>query len=398
MKIRIIKRDGQELLFCCIWGFYSIFGYVLSISELSYMYDLRFVSQVVTYVTIAALLFLLVNKYTRKKAFIYMAFLLLIFLIEVNITDRSFLIYILLIMSMPTEHFDKFLSFDVKLKTACAIVVFGMCALGITNNYIHITGFTAKQALGFSHPNTMSTFVYAILLEWLYLHYKKMKVRYWIAILGIWFIIYYLAASRTVAYTFLFVYIFFIIANVKPGLLYKKTIHIAFVSTFPIMALLSLGAVSLYNSGNQTIVYLSYLMSNRIKIMAAFMERYDVRLFGQEIELIGSRMSKLQNVKPLILDNAYIRCLLLYGGLYFVLLCIAYPLLTNYLMRKQQIALVLICVYYAIIGFGEFYMLNPIYNVGLLCLLGMEKIPTYKSEKVQPRHSVKCYLNRVPRV
>ena len=127
-------------------------------------------------------------------------------------------------------------------------------------------------------------------------------------------------------------------------------------------------------------IYLDHFLSSRIRLSAQFMNKYEVKLFGQEIDMIGTRAARLHNVSSMILDNAYVRCLLLYGALYFVTFCIAYMVLINSLLVRQEIALALICIYYVLVGFGESYMLYPIYNIGLLCFLGIVRVRVPKDK------------------
>ena len=269
--------------FYFIWGFYSVVEGFLSLSEIPYMVDVGLLHTVAEYLTIAMLLLMLIcsNRYTWNKLAAYIAFAGFIFLIELQITQKAFLIQILFIMCFSQKKFDKFVRFDMKIKIFVAVTIFTLCGLGVLNNYIHVTDFAEKQALGFGHPNVMSAYVYAILLEWLYLRYKKMKWYEWAANIGIWLVIYTLAASRTTAYTYFVIYLLFILARVAPKIMYVNVVKYIFTCLMPVIAAVSFIGVSLYNKGNAVIIALDAFTSRRFSSWARLIQTYGVGVVGQ---------------------------------------------------------------------------------------------------------------------
>ena len=376
MNNKLRKNFWEISPFYFIWGFYSLTEGFLSLSEIPYMTDVSALHSLTEYLTIAMLLLMLIglNLRTLNRLVAYIAFAILIFFIEVQVVQKAFLIQILFMMCYAQKDFDKFVSFDLKIKIFVSLTIFALCGLGVLNNYIHITDFAEKQALGFSHPNIMSAYVQAALLEWLYLRYKKMKWYEWGANIGIWLVIYKLAASRTTAYTYFIIYLLFILARVTPKIMYTKVVKYIFTCLMPVIAAVSFIGVSLYNKRNAVIVALDAFTSRRFSAWARLLQTYGVSLFGQEVEVIGTRTAKLLGVRAMTLDNAYFYCVLRYGIIYFILLCALYIYIIYYAMCNRQIQTALVCVYYIVAGLGESIMMNPIYNIMLLCLLSVNEI------------------------
>ena len=170
MKIKVTHLGQQEQVFYLIWGVYNILIYLLSFSELSFIYSTTAVRVIKVITSFLLTIMLLINqRYTVKRLVVYSMVMALLLMIQLQIKQVTFLTNILFILCFPRKNLNRFIRFDMSLKVICAITIFSLCALGIVDNYIHVTNFAEKQSLGFSHPNVLSTFIYAILIEWLYL-------------------------------------------------------------------------------------------------------------------------------------------------------------------------------------------------------------------------------------
>ena len=375
MKIRISHLDIHEQAYYLIWGIYTVLIYLLSVSELSFVYSAATAVRIIKVATCFILMImLLVNqRYSVRRLVAYSMIMALLLIILLQIKQVSFLTNILFILCFPRKNLNQFIRVDMFLKVISAIVIFSLCALGIVDNYVHVTNFAEKQSLGFSHPNILSTFIYAILIEWLYLRYGKMKLYDYCGILIIWYVVYKIAASRTTAYTFILMYILFICANISPRIFYHRGIKWIFGCIVPIMVVGSFVAVRLYEVGNPLGIALNTVMSGRLGGAIKAMHANGVHLFGQDIEFIGTRFAKSLS-QILLVDNAYYNCLLQYGIIYFIVLCVMYTYVMGYSVRIRKIEITLFCTYYALTGFGESYMLDPIYNIMLLCIFGIRGI------------------------
>lgn len=385
LKIKKISFTMVEKAFLIIWTFYSscflIFG-----SELGVEYDIETLNKIATYVTIilqVSMLFLL-NRYKLKECFKYIFVLAVAFLIEVNNTDGALLVCVLFIILAQRINIEKLLRYDVFLKICILIVILGLCAIGITENYTTTINGTYKQALGFSHPNVLTVYILVILLEWLCIRYKRMKWYEWLSIIGIAFATMQIGGGRSSVYTFAVIFLLFILAKFIPRIFSLFFTKAAFALITPLMAIVSFWLVSFYNKGNSIAIALNSFMTGRIALSARFLNIYSVQLFGQEVEYISSRVARENNVTSSILDNAYIRCALDWGIIALIVIVIAYSLLFYNLLKKQRIEFALFCLFFVLLGIGETYMLKPIYNLSLLCLLGLRSTEESVAERKRP--------------
>lgn len=378
MYIRIKKEQysSAEKVYLLIWTFYSVSYFFLSASELPYDYAMGGLFRYATYATIMCQLLLLVflQRYSLKKMVTYLLFLLLALLVEIAISDRSFIVYMLFIILARNISFDKLVRYDIKLKLAILVSILFMCAVGIIENYSNVMNGNYKQALGFSHPNIFTCYVFTILIEWLCIRYKKMKWYEWLCIIAVAVFTAEIGGGRSSTYTFVIIFALYIIAAKMPKAFYTKISKTAFSIVTPLMAILSFWAVQLYNQGNATAIALNSILTNRISGAAYFARTYEYKLFGQEIEFISTRNAQLQHTSSLILDNAYVRCALYWGIILFAVLMVAYCFLFVKLLNDQRVDLALFCLFFVILGIGESNMLNVLYNLPFLCILGYREM------------------------
>lgn len=373
MVLRIKKEDytTTEKLFLIIWTFYSVTTFVLG-SELGYDYDLGILSRYTAYATIflQVLMFFFLKRYKLFDFLKYIAILGVLLAVEISNSDRSLLIYVLFVILAQYIDVEKLLRYDIILKICILAVIVGMSLVGITSNYSAVINDNYKQAWGFSHPNVFTGYALIILVEWLCARYKSMKWPEWLLIVLCALAIMQIGGGRSSIYTFAVVLLLYLLAKFAHRIFLLKPVRIAFMVITPLMAIISFWVVSLYNQGNAAVIALNTVMTGRISLAARFLNTYSIGLFGQEIEYVGSRASQASNIAANILDNAYIRCALDWGLLVLVAIIISYVILFRKLLNSQRIDFALLCLFFVLLGIGETYMLRPVYNLSLLCLLG----------------------------
>ena len=387
MKIKIIALSFTEKAFYILWTLFSVGYFLLHETEMYYMYDTGKYLGVIVNLTIISLLLVLFlqNKFSKKTFISYALFLLVVTLIEFSIKNQIFLVYILFIMVAQFVDFEKFIRYDLKLKTVLFFLVIFLCLIGFLDNYTALSDSQMKQSLGFTHPNKFCCFAFTILMEWIYVRFEKIKLPEWILIAASCLIIKEIGASRTMFYVFVLVFGLFILAKMKQEIFYNRIVHFIFVIITPLMAFLSFATTYLYAQGNSHMLALDELMTHRLLFQARFLEKYDINLFGQNIELVGTRGANLLGSERAILDNAYIKCALMYGAVFFIMLCAMYSILMHQFLKRRRADLALFALFFVLYAFGESYVLSVLYNVTLLCFLGIEQMGlkqgTEKSKK-----------------
>ncbi len=378
ISIKKTHYTQLEIMFFFLWTFYSVYYFLFSASELSYEYYslVNYINRICNY-TLLVLLFVfwLLSFYRGVKWSIglllrYIGFLFVVFLIELNIRDTTLMILVLFVMAAQFIDFDKLLRYDIKLKLVLLLVIFGMCALGIVENRVgdYYSGY--KQAFGFSHANALACYVLTILVEWLCIRYKKMRWYDWSGIILAFIVLSLVTNSRSSIYTFVVIFILFILANLISKLFFSKMVKLAFVVITPAIGIFSFWAVKLYAEGNSIISALNTWLSGRIRLAYYAVTVKGIKLFGQEIRF-SNRIVKVNNTTVFLVDNAYIHMALRWGLVILVLIVVAYSFLFIKLLKMKRVDLALMALFFVILGFGETYMNNVLYNISLLCLLSV---------------------------
>lgn len=359
------------MLFFITWTLYSASSFILG-SELAVACDLDALREAISYASLLLLLIslLLLDRYTKTEIIKYLVFLAVIFLVEITITERALLIYVFFMILAQHIDVEKLLRYDIKLKVCMLIVIVGMCAAGVIDNYSDVINGTYKQAWGFQHPNTFTCYVLTILVEWLCVRYGKMKWYEWLLVIGCALAVEHIGGGRSSVYTFAVIFLLFVLAAVVPKLFYTKLVKLAFAVVTPLLAALSFLAVWLYNQGNAFAIKLNSILTTRISLASRFLNTYDLKIFGQEIEYISTRQAQIDGVSSNILDNAYIHCALSWGILIFAAIIIGCCGMLRKWLKNKQVNMALFSLFFILLGIGETYMLNPLYNVSFLCLLG----------------------------
>ena len=304
----------------------------------------------------------------------------LIGIIYLNRSNRTFLVYMLFILAFKAvkSDFRRLVRLDLKLKILLMLFVLLMCFLGIIDDYSCVWGSgLVKHAYGFYHPNTLGILFFAILVEWLYLRYKKMIIFEWVMVLAGTYLMYRIAASRTATYTFCVIYLLFIIAQKWPEFLKFKISKSLFVVLTPVFTILSWCALVLYINGNALAQAINTFTTQRLRYAANFYTEYGISIFGRDVEFVSSRAAQLQGISSEILDIAYIRGPILFGAVFTVLILLGYMILIKIGLDANtdhsgidgiNIGLAFFVIYYVILGLGENYLLNPIYCVPMLLI------------------------------
>lgn len=391
IKFRKFDFTSVEKMFIAIWTLYSVSYFVLG-SELSTTYSI--VNTIQTYITYLTILlqlamFFVINQYKYSELLRYVAVIGVAFLIELSNSSSSFLVMVLFIILAQHIDFDKLLRYDLMLKLFMLFVIVGMCMVGITDNYSALINGTYKQAMGFAHPNTFTCYVLMILMEFLCVKFKNMKVYDWIITFAGLLIVYSIGGGRSSIYTFVVICFVYIIATVFPRLFKTRLVRLMFTCITPIMAVISFIMAYLYSKGNTIVIALDSVLTNRIYLMSRFFKNYSITLFGQNLNFVSSRSSQRYGTASNILDNAYARCLLLYGLIAFVFVMVAYCILMRKLINSERFELAVFCLFFVILGFGESYMLNVCYNLSLMCLLGVKDVVKQSPEKEAEIYKIK---------
>lgn len=220
---------------------------------------------------------------------------------------------------------------------------------------------TIRSSMGFSHPNVFGAFILSISAEYLYLREKKLNI-FDITLIGVLsFLVGYYADSRTPQLSIILILIISII--IKNINLDKIKIGKIIPNMFFICAILSFISGSLYANGNSLMIKLNEIFTGRINFIAKFFEKYPINLFGNKIEIIGTKLSSETGVKPWILDNAYALILLRYGIIAFFMMGIYLNIFFKKAWKNKEYMIVACMLVFLIFGLLESGIIKIAYNI-----------------------------------
>lgn len=358
IKDAILNND----IIMLIWAFYSSANCLFWASNLKRSYSVDGIMKLCDFMTAGLLaVMLLFNKRLKIKEFLlYSVFLAVTVIIEIVVFNRDFAVLSLFMISFTTIDFRKFIQFDIKLKIMWLFLIILMWKTGIIQNYSGLFNGTFKQSIGFQHPNTFAMFSLVILIEWLYLRYQDAGLPELLLIPAFWYVIMEISPSRTTGYTFLLVYLLFLTAKYFPKVFTWKPIIYVLTAIGPIMGTLSVVITKMYIAHKPIAYKINDIMTNRIWFQAEYWQTYPVKLFGGKIDSDSS--------VSVILDSGYIRCILTYGIVFSVILCILFGALIYYTIKQKQTGIALMTVFFLLMGFAETAMLRLVINITFLAV------------------------------
>ncbi|MCD7808667.1 MAG: hypothetical protein LUH02_04935 [Erysipelotrichaceae bacterium] len=370
--LSIIDDNRYETIFKINWIYWSLYYFFVSGSYFPMSYRVEEVFLKFRYVFVIVMLFLMfiavlrihINNESNKKE-LYI-FLIIAFLTTITTQEGSIIITLFIIFLAIFIDFNKFIVFDFKFKLLLLIIIVGSCILGITYNSSGIYNVTYKMAMGFKHPNVFTLYVCIILLEYIYISTMKYK---WLIVLPVFCVTFYLGRGRTSAYAFIFICSLFAIKHYFSKYYDNKIIK-RIITLSPILfTLLSFILGKLYGIGNSFVIKLNSFMTGRIAYMYKYWSTNKISLLGRKSTAIISNSYSVTGLSYVLLDNAYIKCLIQWGLIGWVYLMYLYIRFFMNCFKNRNISLMLFALFFVVLGLGESQMLIVIYNVTLLALL-----------------------------
>lgn len=280
--------------------------------------------------------------------------------------DNIILKFVMLIIASKDLEFKKFIKFDLVIKIifCCMIIIFSQ--IGVAGNYIILRADgTIRQSLGFTHPNALAAYWLSIFCDYMYLSLNRNKMIKLFSCTIITFIIARITDSRTVIICVSLMIILFFYNNY---LNLNNKVAKTFIIFLPyLLFILSILSAYLYKSSN-FIKNIDHLLSKRIYYTEQYIQRYDMKLFGQEIETVSTVQSRLLNISPQILDNSYILILLKFGVILLAGGCLLLSLRLKLSYRERDKLLIIILIIFMISGLFEGWLIKINYNPFLLSL------------------------------
>lgn len=305
-----------------------------------------------------------IEMYESKDYFYYcivMPVIMAILLLSaIKITNFDILLTILLVLlAKDVDYYKIVKTYFITMCLICGFVIVSSY-IGITVDWIVNFSYATGHSMGFNHPNNLGVVILSIIASWLYLYPNiKFPLLFGIpTIAGI--MIWKIAAARTSAILLLVIpWIIFLFKSTKKfnfqNILKWEFLIVIFAFLISIYLMYKIGLRGSINN-----------FESRFNMPYILYNQYGINLLGSKIPLVGSHEALQYKVQSIILDNAYLRVLLINGILTTLIIVGLYAMLINNAYKSKQYILLIIIVFFIIEGFMEQFFLYAEFNFTIL--------------------------------
>ena len=338
-----------------------------------YLYNLSNIYKIMKAICLLIIIFKMVcvDKYSFKKIVLYFLILLVSFYNSIRIGSDIVFLTLLFILAAENVDFSKFVRIDFTIRALLVAFIIILCLLNFLPNFTKMINGSFKQAFGFTHPNILGTNVIILMLENMYLN-KKITFKYvFINILVIAFLSFFCNA-RTSIYTYFLIILLDILIKDKEKIFNIKLLRKVLCVLPIIMLISSMLLIKEYNKHNNIVIELDKVFTTRISWGSFFYNSYGIKLFGAKIETIGTRQALTLGKQSQIFDMGFLRLAVNNGIftclIFTVLLCVY----QQRIYKSKNYKLLLINVFFIILGLLENNMYNISYNFALIGFMNIK--------------------------
>ncbi|MDD7185302.1 MAG: hypothetical protein PUH54_06470 [Oscillospiraceae bacterium] len=377
-------KTYNKFFFYLAWTIYLIYYIVVNDSSYKNILDYNTIDSVVKASTVLLLLVsvIFIERYSMRSVFAIIISVGIFALSSIKSDSQQILMIILFALSAKDNiKPEKFIKYDLILRTSLVLFVLLSVFLGIIDNVkVEINGYE-KYSFGFNHVNIFGVLIGSIFAEFMMLFYKKIKWWHSIIFFSGLFAIYKIGVSRTsiisMGFTFL---LLFLIKNKRVIKFINK--HYKLVSSFPLF--ISFGCCFLaiiYKRSNSFLRMIDTILSTRLYWAHHFYEKYGFSLFGHKIVTISTERAKMLGIQAQIFDMGYVRLAVEYGILIFVFFLLISVLGNKYAVQSKNYGLLLASLYFSLTLIVETGGYNVINNITLILFTKELLNSNYISEK-----------------
>lgn len=296
--------------------------------------------------------------------------LLLLLLSFLNSGQNTILVTFLIVLTFYNYDFENLVLFLMVGQMIGVLLVLAAMNFGVISNLATVRLGVVRYSLGFLNPNTISNYLLAILLKYLYLRRNNIRILELIIINIPFFIIVNLTNSRTSIYLLL---IFDLMLIISKYIITNKSLLIKWLFSANVLALFGSIVVSFvmaifYNQQSSIWNTLDTLLTNRVSSANTFWKTYGISLLGQQVELRNTFEAAQGNLSALILDNGILQLAIIYGLVIMVVVILFYWLSIRRMFSNRDSLMLMISIIYIIYGLNSGIVFSWEYNLSLFYL------------------------------
>ena len=383
------KRENRKKLHRII--FYICYALFLISSMVRYVIPLKELANImsVAELILLSIAFILnIMHLPKKRVFLIISITILVIISRFISDTSTFLLLWLLIIAGKDMKFDNIVKYDLAIKLPLLIIVPLLYFSGLTEVNLHYRDGVLRHSMGFSNPNIFSIYVMSALMDLIFLRRKNIGLgEILLSIVSI-LLIDYFADSRTQIFSIIALLAIILIKKiskkVKQAKKERRFPALLVNNSFSILMIVSLlySLLLMHNLIDRNIANeINTMTSNRSRAAVEMIEKYGIKPFGQQVELVSSMVAKKTGKKGQNLDNVYVYIVLAYGVIPAMILCLFFNKYMKSVDKNNDIIKYIMLIY-IFGGLMEHFVIEPQFNVFLLYFsyILFNKIDTNKKQ------------------
>lgn len=321
------------------------------------------------------IIFIIIGKYKIKEILVIALLGLIMTYTAIQCNNYSILMtYIVLVLCRELK-ISEFIRIDLRLKEILIIMqLIYVFVLYIINPREIVFTYDNRFDFFTIHPNTFSMVFIGLILDWIWLNYKKVNIKNMALINAVSICLYYFTKTDALI-------VIIILLDVFLGI--KLTLNIGdlfvyLMSKYGITGMILAVAGVLYGYYKEVdwleniLRYLDVLLSRRLSMIAYAFKTYGPTIWGQEFS--GTTEYNVQyQVLGFNFDNLYMTLILGFGIIYIIMIMFSFWHLANMKIYRVNLFLMIFLLY----GFVESQIILVYYIPTLVLVAGL----IYKERK-----------------
>jgi len=327
-----------------------------------------------------------IKKFTYTKIETIFAFIIGVsFLICAFKNDMYSFLFMLafLIVGAKDVSIDKILKVYLLIDSIIMLIAFVCSQLGMIENLQYWKNEQMRFALGSVYPTDFAAHIFYIVLVAICLYNRKVNIvePFMIMIIAFWVYKWTIASTSLICMVVFSVFILgYIICKTKKEKI-KDNIFIKLLSAVPILfASIYIFMTVAYDNNNAKWLWINEKLSDRLENSKKGFGINGFNLFGKYIEEKGWGKSVVERPDYFFLDDSYIRILLEYGIIVFVVVMAILIIVSRRAAYAGRMTMVFAIAFISLHSFMEHHLLDIAYNPFILCVFADLSIKKEKKE------------------
>lgn len=330
LKIRV-----PEFLYILSYSFYLI-GKILSVSTIPTVFPLfqTFENYYYYLCVIPLLVKFVIDRSISFNSLVKSSLLAVLIIVSaISSKNLKYLSYFfLLIFSTKNVDIRNVIKYFCGVLSFLLVLVFIGYWSGVLPNYYAISGGSYRNSLGYKYITYAPNLFFHLELAYLYVRGNKIRFRELLFLFAIGFYLYVKTNTESAFYLGTLAIILVLILKlfkIKPEF---KNWLTNFIDRWLLLisAIVPIALSILYGTKSNLLKLLDSILSNRLRLGYEAINNYGIKLFGQEVDVIGTKVSGIvlkYDESYNFIDSSFLRILLIYGVVIFLFLIISYIIL-----------------------------------------------------------------------